>query len=218
MSDDRIVTIVRVERDAKQASRYTIHFDSSSSLNVHEDVMVKYRLFKGNEVSVASLADILRADELNKAYVQALKYLQRKPRTRGEMAKHLSQKEYEEGIVIEVLDRLQQQLLVDDQAYAHQWTEQRLTRHYKGRRWIQHELKQKGVHEQHIASALEAVEPDQEWESALHAARKKWRQTSGEPFIRKQKTTAFLMRRGYPLDMARRAAHSMEEEQNDEME
>ncbi|MEQ7053982.1 MULTISPECIES: regulatory protein RecX [Paenibacillus] len=215
---ERIVTITRVERIERQAGRYKIHFDGAEPLEVHEDVMVKFRLLKGTELSLDSLTEILRADEGNKAYVQAIKYLQRKPRTRIELARKLAQKGYEDGIVQEVLDRLEREWLVDDKSYAMQWTHQRLNRHMKGRRWIQHELKQKGVQERHIETALHSIDPDEEWDSALTAARKKWRQTKGELHLRKQKVAAFLARRGYPMDMARRAAYTAADERSEEEE
>lgn len=215
---ERIVTITRVERVERQAGRYKIHFDGAAPLEVHEDVMVKFRLLKGTELSLDSLTEILRADEGNKAYVQAIKYLQRKPRTRIELARNLAQKGYEDGIVQEVLDRLEREWLVDDKSYAMQWTHQRLNRHMKGRRWIQHELKQKGVQDRHIETALHSIDPDEEWDSALYAARKKWRQTKGELHLRKQKVAAFLARRGYPMDMARRAAYATADEHSEEEE
>lgn len=215
---ERIVTITRVERIERQAGRYKIHFDGAEPLEVHEDVMVKFRLLKGTELSLDSLTEILRADEGNKAYVQAIKYLQRKPRTRIELARKLAQKGYEDGIVQEVLDRLEREWLVDDKSYAMQWTHQRLNGHMKGRRWIQHELKQKGVQERHIETALHSIDPDEEWDSALTAARKKWRQTKGELHLRKQKVAAFLARRGYPMDMARRAAYTAADERSEEEE
>lgn len=213
---ERIVTITRVERVERQAGRYTIHFDGAAPVEVHEDVMIKFRLLKGSELSLDSLTEILRADEGNKAYVQAIKYLQRKPRTRIELARNLAQKGYEDGIVQEVLDRLEREWLVDDKSYAMQWAHQRLNRHMKGRRWIQHELKQKGVQDRHIETALHSIDPEEEWDSALHAARKKWRQTKGEMHLRKQKVAVFLARRGFPMDMARRAAYAAADEQVDE--
>ena len=203
---ERLTTVVKVVRDEKQAGRYIVYFEHAEPLNVHEDVLVKYRLIRGAEVSLDFMEEIIRADEKNKAYVQSLKYLQRKPRTRNEIAKYLLQKAYEEDIITQVLDQLEREWLVDDAAYAEQWTEQRVMRHHKGRRWVQHELKQKGVHEQHIANAMAALDPEQEWDSALAAAKKKWRQTSGESVLRQQKVAAFLARRGYPMDMCRQAA------------
>ncbi|WP_229106459.1 regulatory protein RecX [Paenibacillus sp. 1001270B_150601_E10] len=211
--------IVRVEKDEQQSGRYVIHFEHAAPLNVHEDVMIKYRLLKGTEVSLSFMEEIIRADEKNKAYVHALKYLQRKPKTRAELHRYLSQKAYEAEIIDTVLNQLEQEWLVDDASYAEAWLEQRVVRHHKGRRLVQQELKQKGVHARHIARAMDALDPEQERESALHAAHKKWRQTSGEPFLRKQKVAAFLARRGYPSDLARQAANqAASEEQFEETE
>lgn len=129
--EERIVTIMRVEQDRTQRGRYVLHFDSGESLNVHEDVMIKYRLLKGADIAIDAIDDILRADEGNKAYVQALRHLQRKPRTRMEMIRHLSQKGYEEGIVREAVSRLEDEHLVDDRAYAEQWAYERTAMHAK---------------------------------------------------------------------------------------
>lgn len=210
--EERIVTIMRVEQDRTQRGRYVLHFDSGESLNVHEDVMIKYRLLKGADIAIDAIDDILRADEGNKAYVQALRHLQRKPRTRMEMIRHLSQKGYEEGIVLEAVSRLEDERLVDDRAYAEQWAYERTAMHAKGRRFIEQELKQKGVQEHHIAAALTSIDPEEERDGAQRAAAKKWRQTQGEPHMRKQKVIAFLLRRGYPMDLARRAAEEAAQE------
>ncbi|MGZ9584561.1 regulatory protein RecX [Paenibacillus marinisediminis] len=216
--NNRLTTVIKVERDEKQSGRYTIYFEHAEPLNVHEDVMIKFRLLRGSEVSLDFMEEIVRADEKSRAYVQSLKYLQHKPRTRSEIAKYLLQKAYDEGIIAQVLDQLEREWLVDDAAYAEQWMEQRVTRHHKGRRWVQHELKQKGVHERHIANAMSALDPDQEWASALAAAKKKWRQTSGETPLRRQKVAAYLARRGYPMELCRRAASEAAQHVEAEME
>ncbi|WP_036605347.1 regulatory protein RecX [Paenibacillus assamensis] len=211
MQQDETI-IVKVQLDEKQRNRYVIFFEHAAPINVHEDTMVKYRLTKGSEVSISFLEEIIRADEQHKGYIQALTYLQRKPRTRMEMAKYLQQKEYDDETIPIVLDRLEREWLVDDAAYAEQWAEQRITRHSKGSRWIRQELKQKGVHENHIRTAIESIDPEQEWESAVGAAAKKWRQTRGETYIRKNKVAAYLARRGFSSEMSRKAAQQVADE------
>ena len=51
-------------------------------MTVHEDVMLKYRMFKGNVFRKEELEEIIVADERQRAYVEALNHLSRKPRTR----------------------------------------------------------------------------------------------------------------------------------------
>lgn len=201
-----IATITCVERIKWKTGCYLIHLDGVPSFEVHEDTMIKFRLLKGSELSPDSLTEILRVNKENKAYIQAIKYLHRKPRTRGELARNLTQKGYEDIIIQEVLDRLEREWLVDDKSYAMEWANQRLYGHMKGRHCIQHDLEQKGVHNPYIQWALHSIDPNEEWNSALHAARKKWYQTKGELHLRRQKVVAFLVRRGYPMDMAERAA------------
>lgn len=206
---DRERTITAVERDAKQSRRYIIYADGEPVLNVHEDIMVKYRLLKGAVLFEEDIRAIVRADELQQAYVQALRYLERKPRTSKEIAVRLTQKGFEAELIEQVIRRLEDERFVDDALYAEQWTKQRVYGHKKGRIWVKHELQQKGVSKEEIAQAIEQLEPERELESAIQAGLKKWRQTKGSVKERKQKTAAYLLRRGYPGELAYRAIRTI---------
>ena len=61
-------------------------------MTVHEDVMLKYRMFKGNVFRKEELEEIIVADERQRAYVEALNHLSRKPRTAKEITQRLQQK------------------------------------------------------------------------------------------------------------------------------
>lgn len=77
-------------------------------MTVHEDVMIKYRMITGNSFMKADLEEIVVADERQRAYVEGLRYLERKPRTAMEMTRRLRQKEIGETIIAEVVQQLQQ--------------------------------------------------------------------------------------------------------------
>lgn len=89
---DQELVITRVERLKKSNYRYLIHF-GDYNMTVHEDVMIKYRMITGSTFVKADLEDIVAADERQRAYVEGLRYLERKPRTGQEMARRLREKE-----------------------------------------------------------------------------------------------------------------------------
>lgn len=200
--EDEDLVISSIELMRKQRHRYLISF-GPYSISVHEDVMIKYRMIKGSVFRKDALQEIIIADERHRAYVEALRYLERKPRTSQEIAQRLQQKGWEQGSIDHTLERLEREKLIDDGLYAKMWAQQRMTTHKKGRLWVKQELRQKGIESGKIAEALGEVSPEEELESAWAIGRKKWQQTKGESLDRKRKTGAFLMRRGFNGEQVR---------------
>ncbi|MGG1879247.1 RecX family transcriptional regulator [Paenibacillus cisolokensis] len=215
--DHEDLVITAVELMKKQRYRYLISF-GPYTLSVHEDVMIKYRMIKGAVFRKNALEEIVAADERHRAYVEALRYLERKPRTSKEIAQRLQQKGWEQGSIDHTLERLEREKLVDDGLYARMWAQQRMTSHKKGRLWVKQELRQKGIESGMIAEALGEVSPEEELESALVIGRKKWQQTKGEPLDRKRKTGAFLMRRGFGGEQVRQVLKRLIDEEFEEVD
>lgn len=207
--------ITRVEKLRGREARYMISF-GKYKLSVLEDVMIKYRMIKGNSFHKTELEEIVIADEKQRAYVQSLKFLERKPRTRHEMTQKLKQKEYMDSIIEDVLLRLERERLIDDEFYAKEWARQRISNHRKGKLWVGQELRQKGIAKDHIKLALGEVSLEEEWDSAMTAGRKKWDQVKGDMLEKKRKTYPFLMRRGYSGEVTRKVIGQLQTQYADE--
>ncbi|MFC7679531.1 regulatory protein RecX [Paenibacillus sp. GCM10028914] len=212
--DDEDLIITSVEMMRKPKHRYLIRF-GPYSLTVHEDVMIKYRMMKGSIFRKDELESIVVADERQQAYVEALRFLERKPRTAKEIAQRLSQKGMTADGIEKTIIRLQQERLVDDELYAKQWAEQRITRQKKGRMWVKQELRQKGIENELIAEALSEVSEEDEFNSAYTIGKKKWQQVKGDALERKRKTGAFLMRRGFTGEKVRKVINRLIAEDRD---
>jgi len=77
---------------------------------------------------------------------------------------------------------------------------------------IRWELKQKGVGEQEIASALEGVDDSQ---TAIEAARRRWPRVAAlEPRERKRKLMEYLARNGFDYDTISNAVNQVLSEHN----
>jgi regulatory protein len=210
--EDEQLEITKVERVKKSDHRYLIHF-GPYKMTVHEDVMIKYRMISGNTFMKEELTEIVVADERQRAYVEGLRYLERKPRTAQEIARRLREKEIGETIIAEAVQRLQEERFIDDPLYAKQWAEQRIMNQRKGKMWIRQELREKGIDKSLITEALESITPEQELESALQTGRKKWNLIRGDVNDKRRKTGAFLMRRGYSGEMVRQVLNVLREEE-----
>lgn len=202
------LVITAVERHPKQRGQYQISFGEYMLL-IHEDTMIKFRMLKGSVFTKQELEEIVLANEKQRAYVQALKFLERKQRTKKELEERLRQKEFGQAVTEQALERLEREGLINDELYAKQWAEQRISSQRKGRAWVKQELRQKGIDSLLITEALAEVSEEQEFESCLVIGRKKWRQTRGDCMDRKRKTGAFLMRRGYSGELVRRVINRL---------
>jgi len=197
--EELAITSVQLLKSPK--FRYRISF-GPFQVDVHEDIMVKYRMMKGAVFTKHELEEIVIADERQRGYGEALKYLSRKPRTSFEIASRLKEKGWSEETIGEVIERLILERWIDDAAYAQEWAGQRLRSRGKGKAWIRHELRQKGVSKPLIEEALGQVSEEDEYDSAMQLAQRKWRTTSGESTDKKRKIGAFLMRRGFSGQLA----------------
>ncbi|WP_438448296.1 regulatory protein RecX [Gorillibacterium sp. sgz5001074] len=197
-------SITMVERQKGNKRRYNIFIEGSYAFSVHEDIMIKHRLIKGEQVEREELEEILRDDERHQAYMEAIRYVGRRPRSKKEVELHLKEKGYEGEWIGETVKRLQEERVLDDGAFAKLWTEHRIMSQKKGRRWVEMELSQKGVDDTVISQAFGDIDPEEEYSAALEIGRKKWNITGGEGLEKKRKVMAFLLRRGYSSELVNR--------------
>jgi regulatory protein len=202
--------ILSVSLDKKQRRLYHLYAEAEQPiLSVHEDILIKYRLMKGMELSERQLSEIRMEDERYRAYILAIGYLGLQPRTKQQIQRYLLQKEFEEANIQYALERLETEHIVDDEQYARQFASGRMKNSLKGRLWIKQELRQRGVSSQAAAEAVDDLDHEVELTVAITAAGKKWRTLKGEPRDKRHKLFAFLLRRGFPGQIAKEAIQAV---------
>ncbi|MGM0880804.1 MAG: regulatory protein RecX [Bacillota bacterium] len=202
--------ILSVRQDKKERKLYHLFADSEEPLlSVHEDILIRFRLMKGQLLTAEQKEEIRTEDEQYRAYVLAIAYLGAKPRTRKQIEQYLLRKLFEEANIQYALDRLEREHIVDDEEYARQFAAGRLRNSLKGRLWIKQELQQRGVSKEAASEATNALDRETELTAAKSAAAKKWRSLKGETFERKRKLMGYLLRRGFPGDIVKEAIKSI---------
>ncbi|HZG86785.1 RecX family transcriptional regulator [Paenibacillus sp.] len=199
--------VTSVERQKKQRQRYNVFVDEQFAFAVHEDVLMKYRLFKGQVVTADRLADIVRDEERQDAYTKVVKWLGGGLRSEKEIRGYLSRKGYEEDTVDACVERLRAQSYVDDERLSRTLAEDRLKLQSKGKQWIRRELLQKGVDKSTVQEAVGSIDAGEEAAAALAVARKRWRTLGAgdDPAAAKRKLYAYLARRGFSAGAVREA-------------
>lgn len=121
------------------------------------------------------------ADPESVARTILLDQLTGRARTRAELAQKLASRQVPEDVATRLLDRFTEVGLVDDEAFARTWVEERQRGKGLARRALAHELRRKGVDDDTVRSTLDEVEPADEEEAARRVVRSRLRSVQGLP-------------------------------------
>jgi regulatory protein len=146
--------------------------------------------------------------EEERAWNYVLRLLSLRPRTRAELRLRLLRRGYAEALVTKVLAKAEEEGLVDDRAFAQLYAEERLTLRPRPRRVVAAELRAKGVEPRLAAEAARLALPEVSEEAlarrALAGKRTRWEGLPQPLALRR--AYAFLLRRGFSPELARKIA------------
>lgn len=170
------------------------------------EVEVAAGLAVGAELSAAEVDRLQEHNLSHRCHGAALRLLSYRPRSRAELRQRLLRRGFSAEGVEEELERLAQQGLVDDAAFARFWREARQGMNPRSARLIQGELRQKGVDAEAAAEATRDLDDD---DAAYRAAIKKaprWASVDhpGDYPGFRRKAGGFLHRRGFSWEVVRR--------------
>jgi regulatory protein len=177
----------------KNPQRVNIYLDGVFSFGLAG--MLAAWLKVGQEIGEEKIASLKTEDELEVTYQKALHFLSYRPRSRMEVRQNLLNRGISESLVDVTMDRLQGAELVNDEAFARAWVENRNTFRPRGKPALRMELRRKGLNDEVIQSVLGAQQEDS---LALEAARKYVRRLTGLEWPEfRRKLGGFLARRGF---------------------
>jgi len=186
--------ITAIEPQKKNPQRVNVYLDGVFAFGLAGIVAAWLRV--GQELDDAKIAALQAEDEGEAVYQKALHFLSYRPRSTVEVRRNLTKRDIAEPLVEETLKRLGQAGLLNDDAFARTWVENRNTFRPRSKSALRMELRRKGLDEEVIGSVLD--EQVDEEALARQAARKYARRLSGLewPDFR-QKLGGFLARRGF---------------------
>lgn len=119
-------------------------------------------------------------------------------KSKGELLAHLKRRGIAENIAQATIYRLQEAGLVDDGAFAKAWVQSRLRTKRLSKAVIAGELRLKGISQEQIAEAIEEIDSETEYSSALELARRKMPSLGGcDPQTQRRRIHGALARRGF---------------------
>ena len=186
--------ITAIEPQQKNPQRVNIYLDGEFAFGLAAMVAAWLRL--GQELGEEKIADLKAQDEREITFQKALHFMSYRPRSSAEVRQNLSKRGISDPLIEETLNRLQSTGLVNDEAFARAWVENRNTFRPRGKPALRMELRRKGLSDEIVQSVLDTQvnEADLAFTTARKYAR---RLTCLEWPEFRQKLSGFLARRGF---------------------
>ena len=146
-----------------------------------------------------------------------LRLLTSAPRTRAQLATALRKRKIPGEVAESVLGRFAEVGLIDDAAFARAWVESRHHGRGLARRALSAELRQRGVPDGEVRSAVGMLGPQDELDAARRLVARRVAATRGKPMpARARQLMGMLARKGYPAGLAAQVVReALEQDQED---
>lgn len=185
------ITAIQVQKH--NPNRVNLYLDGEFAFGLAR--IVAAWLHIGQMLDEKKIAELQAEDSRERAMQQALLFLSYRARSESEIRKNLSKHEIPDAVIEETLERLRREGFADDKKFASAWVENRSTFRPRGRRALALELRQKGIDDPTIESALEGVDDEA---LAYDAGQKKARKLRVQEWTEfRKKMSEFLARRGF---------------------
>jgi len=189
--------ITALEPQKHSSERVNVYLDGEFAFGLALSAAVSLHL--GETLTDPEIAALKATDEVERAREKALNYLSYRPRSEAEVRRYLEEREFSPQTVDEVIERLCQVGLIDDDAFARFWVEDRSRFRPRGERALAQELRQHGIAPAVITKALgdyDAVA------AAETYAREQARRLAGLPPEQfRRRLAERLARRGFAYDL-----------------
>lgn len=177
----------------KFTKRINVYLDGEFAFGIDLDNLVKFGIKVEKEFSGEEINKIIHEAEFQKTYNYLLNFATLRPRSEKEIFNWLKRKEVPISLHKRLFERLKQLQLVDDEAFAKWWVDQRLQFKNKSSKELKYELLKKGVDKKTIDKVLTETEIDEERTIKRLLEKRKFK----DP----QKAFAYLARKGFDFEI-----------------
>ena len=185
--------ITTLEVQKRNPNRVNIHLDGEFAFGLARIVAAWLKV--GQELSEEKIEQLQAEDARERAFQQAMLFLSYRARSESEIRQNLRKHEIPDPVIEQTLERLRQGGLANDNQFAQAWVENRSTFRPRSRRMMAMELRQKGLNDEAVSSAVANVDDEA---LAYEAAQKRAARYKGLEWNEfRKKLSDFLARRGF---------------------
>jgi regulatory protein len=201
MEENRTVTSLEVQK--KDCNRVSVFLDGIFAFGIHQDVLLKSGIARGDCLTAARIEEILGFEERRAAKEKAMRLLAVRSRSKKELMTRLRQAKFSTAAIEWTLVELERLKLVDDAAFAESFARNRSQTRPEGAFLLRRELQQKGLSDADVEGGVAAAFQERsERELAYELAHKKKEALKALPSEKSRKrVNDFLLRRGFDWEL-----------------
>jgi regulatory protein len=187
--------ITALKANMRNGKRVNLFLDGRFAFSVDTEVAVKEGLKPGQELSDDQIKELTEEISLVRILNIAYRFLSYRPRSEAEMKERLHRRGIEDSKIEIVINKLKEQHLLDDTAFAQFWKENRDTFRPRSQRLTRSELKKKGVADNIIK---EVTDESDDAQNAYAAALNKAQRLPKQDYeVFRRRLGDYLKRRGF---------------------
>ncbi len=194
---------VFVETITKIGRRYIVRLTDETEMNIPYSIFQRSPLTEGQMIDARAYSGALGRAEYRHALERAVRFLEVRARSQQEITRKLKQSCYAPEAIAMVIETLTKHGYIKDGDFALVYAQEAVRRR-KGSQRIKQELRQKGVSETDIDTALAGIDED-DTQNACDLALAKFLGTCRESDeqLKKRKATQAMLRRGYSFEQVK---------------
>jgi regulatory protein len=195
LTGKKMSKITALKANKRTDKRVNMFLDGKFAFSVDLEVAVKEGLKIGQELSDDQLKELTEDISLVRCLNIAYRFLSYRPRSEAEMKDRLHRRGIEDSKIEIIINKLKEQHLLDDTAFAQFWKENRDTFRPRSQRVTRLELKKKGVADEIIKEVTDESDDTQTaYAAALHKAQ---RLPTQDYEVFRRRLGDYLRRRGF---------------------
>jgi len=188
--------ITALKTQKRNPNRVNVYLDGEFAFGLARITAAWLKI--GDELTPDKIANLQAEDGVEVALQRALNFLSYRPRSAREVVDNLRKHETPQQVIDRIMERLENNGMVDDERFARRWLENRSEFRPRGAFALRAELRQKGVADRIIDQVLVGLD---ESRLAFEAGRKKVPKIKARDETEfKRKMYGFLSRRGFGYD------------------
>lgn len=136
----------------------------------------------------------------------------RRPRTTKEIREWLKKRKASDEQITTIIDKLLEINLLDDLSYTHAFIRTQQLMKSQSSRQLIYKLQKKGISSEMVKQVLEEEGHDDSASAKEEIRKNMWRWAKFDGYEKKQKMMTFLMRKGFSLDVIKKATNADSDE------
>jgi len=189
--------ITKLEKISAKKGTFKVFFDSDENILLSADIVVKFGLNTGVEISAGTYKEVLAADKTYRVVFDALTLVGRRSYSEKSLSDKLLLKGYEPGNIKSAVARLLELGYINDEKYAAAYAKYLFDKG-KGELAVRKELEEKGISKDLINKTLSSLKTQEEpYEQIIKTIKSKFKNFNANNAGQARRAANYFLRRGF---------------------